>query len=355
MSTNQGDEVLGCRGASPRQSMVNSGLARRTAPHAEITHRGPIPNLSFPPMTNTTSPLVCDRTQTARLLDFHDLMAALEGAIGEYADGKIASPERMVVPLHDNGVMLSMPAVASDIAAHKLVNVVPANAARGLPTIHGQVTAFDAASGRMLITLDGPEVTGRRTAAVSMLAIRTFLPNGPKAILLFGTGTQATYHMKAIAAVFPEARVLVRGGSESGVASFCQSMREVHHAIAAAPTDHVPDAIDAVVTVTTSTSPIYDEPARAGRVVVGVGAFKPEMAELGKTTLLGSQIYADDNVGVSVEAGDLIQANVDWSAVLPLARALREKPALDRPVVVKSVGTAAWDLAACRVALAKIR
>jgi 1-piperideine-2-carboxylate/1-pyrroline-2-carboxylate reductase [NAD(P)H] len=301
---------------------------------------------------NKTNPMICDQSQTAQLLDFHDLLAALRDAICEYADGEIASPERMVVPLHENGVMLSMPAVAKDIAAHKLISVVPGNVARGIPTINGQVTAYDATTGQTLIGLDGPEVTGRRTAAVSMLAIRTFLPASPKEILLYGTGAQARYHMKAIAAIFPEAKVLVRGRSASSVTSFCDEMREIHRYVDAAPTDHVPDSIDAVITVTTSTVPIYDEPARLDRVVVGVGAFKPEMAELGKATLFGSQIYADDNVGVSVEAGDLIQANIDWATVLPLAVALRGERVAGRPVVVKSVGTAAWDLAACRVAVA---
>lgn len=295
---------------------------------------------------------VYDQAQTARLLDFPSVLTAVAEGIVEYAEGKIASPERLVVPLPDQGVMLSMPAVASDIAVHKLVNVVPTNVSRGLPTINGQVTVCDAASGRPLFMLDGPEVTGRRTAAVSMLAIRTFLAHPPKEILLFGTGVQAGYHVKAIAEIFPTATVFVRGRSQEAAQTFCHQMRGEPLTIAPADADHVPDSIDAVITVTTSTKPIYTEAARAGRVVVGVGAFKPDMAELGKTTLMGSLIYADDPVGAHVEAGDLIQAGVDWSKVLPLAQGLTDKPDLSRPIVVKSVGTAAWDLAACRVALA---
>ncbi|WP_454726370.1 MULTISPECIES: bifunctional Delta(1)-pyrroline-2-carboxylate/Delta(1)-piperideine-2-carboxylate reductase [Cupriavidus] len=305
-------------------------------------------------MTHPETITVCDPAQTAGLLDFPSLLAALSACMAEYAAGRIASPERMAVPLPGGGVMLSMPAVAIDIAAHKLVTVVPANAARGLPTISGHVTALDAVSGETLLLLDGPEVTGRRTAAVTMLAIRAFMPAGPKEILLIGTGTQARYHVRAIAAVFPEARVRVRGLRAADAAAFCDSLRPVLPSLAAAPADHVPDAVDAVIAVTTSTVAVYDEPPRAGRVVVGVGAFRPDMAEIGSTTLLGSQIYADDQAGVSAEAGDLIQAGVDWRRVLPLASALGKAPDPARPVVVKSVGTAAWDLAACRVALANL-
>ena len=90
----------------------------------------------------------------------------------DYAGGRIVSPERMVVPLAEGAVMLSMPASAADLAMHKLVNVCPRNRALGLPTIHGQVTAFDASTGVPQFMLDGPTVTGRRTAAVTMLGIR---------------------------------------------------------------------------------------------------------------------------------------------------------------------------------------
>ena len=44
----------------------------------------------------------------------------------------------------------------------------------------------------------------------------------------------------------------------------------------------IPEGVDAVITLTTATEPVYDEPPQVGRIVVGVGAFKPEMAEIGK-------------------------------------------------------------------------
>jgi 1-piperideine-2-carboxylate/1-pyrroline-2-carboxylate reductase [NAD(P)H] len=113
---------------------------------------------------------------------------------------------------------------------------------------------------------------------------------------------------------------------------------------------NVPENIQVVITLTTSTIAVYDEQAIAGKLIIGVGAFKPEMAEIGKTTLFGSDIYVDDPVGAHHEAGDLIQAGIDWDKTRSLATALTEKPDLSRPIVFKSVGTGAWDLAACRVA-----
>jgi 1-piperideine-2-carboxylate/1-pyrroline-2-carboxylate reductase [NAD(P)H] len=109
-----------------------------------------------------------------------------------------------------------------------------------------------------------------------------------------------------------------------------------------------------VITLTTSTRAIYDEVARPGRLIVSVGAFKPEMAEIGKTTLDGSELFADDPAGARHEAGDLLQAGIDWTRVKSLAAVLRDVPDLSRPIVFKSVGTGAWDLAAARVAIRRL-
>jgi len=294
--------------------------------------------------------IVCSAARTAALLDFPALVDALRQAAGDYAQARIRSPERLVVPLPHEGVMLSMPATAEDVAIHKLVNVQPGNRALGLPTIHGQVSAFDARTGRPLFQLDGPEVTGRRTAAVSMLAIDTLLPAPPRHIMLIGTGTQAVYHLQAIHALYPQAKVQVRGRTSQAAVAFCQQHQALHPYLQAAAVDDPGDRAEVIITLTTSTVAVYNEQAVAGKLLIGVGAFKPQMAEIGALTLAGSDIYVDDPAGARHEAGDLIQAEIDWARTRSLATALQEERAYDRPVVFKSVGTAAWDLAACRVA-----
>ncbi|KVE28425.1 ornithine cyclodeaminase [Burkholderia singularis] len=316
---------------------------------------------------------VFDAAQTARLTPFAELVDALGTAALDAADGLIASPARLVVPLNEGGVLLSMPAAASDLAIHKLVTVCPRNRASGLPTIHGQVSAIDPSSGAPLFALDGPTVTGRRTAAVTLLAIRTFLAAAPRDVLLIGTGTQAEHHVAALAALFPTARVHVKARTAAQAAAFCERLRTASPAPARleplACDAALPDALDVVITSTTSAAPVYDEPARAGRLVVGVGAFTRDAAEVGGRTIADSALYVDDPDGARHEAGDLLVAGVEWSRVHSLADALRERAAPaggaaghaarrpvphDRatPVFFKSVGCAAWDLAACRVALA---
>jgi len=290
-----------------------------------------------------------DRARTAAAVPFGPLVDALAVAAVEYLRGEIRSPERLSVPLAGEGVSLSMPASAADIAIHKLVNVQPANAAARLPSLHGVVTVSDSCTGRLLCFLDGPELTGRRTAGISLLGIRTFLGCSPAQVLLIGTGAQSGYHVAGLHALYPGCGILVRGKNRASEESFCNAWRGVHPAIAPCPVA-IPGNVQVVITLTTSKQVVYDEAASPSRLVIGVGAFKPDMAEIGAVTLGGSSIYADDPAGARHEAGDLMRANVDWNKVMPLAQALTQKPH-PGAVVLKSVGTAAWDLAAARVAL----
>lgn len=291
-----------------------------------------------------------DALATAELLDYPSLVQVLRQTILEYGAGKIVSPERMAIPMQEGGLMLSMPASAEDIAIHKLVNVCPSNGKRQLPTIHGQVIACDAHTGEMLFVLDGPTVTGRRTAAVTVLGIQTLHGTDPREILIIGTGKQAANHAEALSAVFPQAKLFAKGTSHAQAEAFVERTRPVAPNLFALDGDAIPDNVEVVITLTTSKSPVYAEPARPGRLVVGVGAFTSDAAEIGKQTVDGSFVVVDDPVGAKHEAGDLIQAKIDWNSVCALAQALTGGPKPNAPILFKTVGCAAWDLAACRVA-----
>lgn len=289
-----------------------------------------------------------DAQKTALLLDYTALVETLRQTIVEYGAGRIVSPERLSIPLQ-GGVMLSMPSSAGDIAIHKLVNVCPGNIALNLPTINGQVIACDAGTGEMLFVLDGPTVTGRRTAAVSALGAMTLLNGSPTEILIIGTGKQASNHVEAFATLFPEAKILAKGISDDDTLTFVERQKAVAPKLEAL-LGEIPDSVDVVVTLTTSKKPVYNEAVRPGRLVIGVGAFTPDAVEIGKQVVDGSFVVVDDLVGAKHEAGDLIQADFDWNRARSLAQAIQGQLKPDAPIFFKSVGCAAWDLAACRVA-----
>ncbi|WP_114811034.1 bifunctional Delta(1)-pyrroline-2-carboxylate/Delta(1)-piperideine-2-carboxylate reductase [Paraburkholderia kururiensis] len=297
---------------------------------------------------------VFDAKATAQFLDFGALVQALRQATLEHAAGLIHAPVRIGVPLQDGGVFLSMPASAADVAIHKLVSVSPANVAKKLPTIFGTVTVCDGATGQPEFILDGPTVTGRRTAALSMLGVRLLHPRTPSSFLLVGTGQQAQFHAAAIGQLHPEALLYVRGQHVEAERAFCASMRLAGVAVMSAREKNPAD-IDTVITVTTSKTPVYTEAAQPGRLVIGVGAFTPDAAEIAPATVEASAVFVDDLDATREEAGDLLQAAVDWSTVRSLASACEAPAPKDKPILLKTVGSGAWDLAACRVARSAIR
>lgn len=298
------------------------------------------------------SPLpVLDAAATQARLPMAQLCREVAQAAAELAAGHIHSPERQALPLPEGGTLLSMPASAADIAIHKLVNVCPHNAGLGLATIHGVVSVYDAVSGVPQLLLDGPTVTARRTAAVSLLAIQTLLPQPPRHVALVGTGKQARAHAAALAETWPGLRVDLHSRSADSAATACQQLASLPLQLTP-KVGRIDDGAEVVILLTTSRSPLYNQPARAGRLLIGTGAFRPEMAELGPTSIAGSQLFCDDVPGARHEAGDLIQAGVDWTQVHSLADALAGRFDPAAPKLFKSVGSAAWDLAAARCALA---
>ncbi|MGE5622411.1 MAG: delta(1)-pyrroline-2-carboxylate reductase family protein, partial [Bacillota bacterium] len=270
---------------------------------------------------------IFDRARTAAALPYSRLVPALAQAARELATGAIRAPERQVVSIDAASVLLSMPAIGADLGVTKLITVHANNAAHGLPAIQGEVIVFDTASGRRLALLDGPTVTARRTAAMTLLGIETLAPRRPRSALLIGAGVQAAAHADALAEYFGIAQFRVAARDAAGAAKFCQALQERHAGIdarplaAAALAREVPET-DVAIALTTSKTPVIPAAIAPQTLAVGVGAFKPDMAEFPPALLHARQIVVDDLAGARHEAGDLIQAQVDWSRVVALASVL---------------------------------
>lgn len=301
---------------------------------------------------------ILNAEQTARALPYAQLVPAVAQAARELAQQQIQAPERLVVSMGEGGVLLAMPAVAHDLSVTKLVTVHPRNAAHGLPAIQGEVMVIDTATGRRLAMLDGPTVTARRTAAVTLLGIQTLAVQNPASALLIGTGVQAAAHADALVAHLGIAQFWVAGRSLAAAQTFCAALKMRHPHVEAGAVDDLVQALpttDLVLALTTSRTPVIPVHIAAHTLAIGVGAFKPDMAEFPPALLHSRQIVVDDLGGAQHEAGDLLQAGLDWGKVRDLASVLAEPlPPSALAPVFKTVGQAAWDLAAARVAMAAL-
>jgi 1-piperideine-2-carboxylate/1-pyrroline-2-carboxylate reductase [NAD(P)H] len=294
---------------------------------------------------------ILDAQATADRLPYDRLIPALATAMHDLRDGRIHACNRTVLPLPGGGSYLVMPCTDNRYAMAKLVTVTPANRALGLPTIQGRLMVSDSRTGTPLAVLDGSVVTARRTAAVTLLGIETLLGRGPQRVVLVGTGTQARAHAHAMGQRWPGVQLQCVGRTASQAETFALELQR--DAIDASATDIERSLAETevVVAATTSLTAVLPDQVDDRILVVGVGSFTPQMAELPPSQVLRRQVWVDDLEGAQHEAGDLLQAGVDWTRVTSLAYALDDQHKVKGPLLYKTVGHAAWDLAAVRTAM----
>jgi 1-piperideine-2-carboxylate/1-pyrroline-2-carboxylate reductase [NAD(P)H] len=230
------------------------------------------------------------------------------------------------------------------------------NAALDLPVVQADVLVMEAQTGQRLLTLDGNVVTARRTAALSLLAARQLAPSPAGPLLVVGSGTQARSHLEAFIEGLGVREIYTYSRSPEGadaLAAHARSQsRDVRVEAVSTPSE-VLDNVTLIVTATTSPTPVLPAGAvlRHNVFIAAIGAYTPQMAELPPDLVRRSLIYVDTIEGARYDAGDLIQADVDWSQVTPLEDALDLPKPGRGPVIFKSVGHALWDLAAARLAI----
>lgn len=297
---------------------------------------------------------VLDAAQTALRLPYPALAAEMATLL---RDPTVQVPPRLVQALPGGGSLFVMPALDAHIAITKLITFTPANAGTGRATIQGDVVVFDVATGGRRLLLDGPTVTARRTAAVSLLAAQRLAPNPDGPLLIVGAGAQGLAHLEAFAQGLGITEVVVASRSQASAEALAQKARTLGLQ-ARATTDANAALADCplAVTCTPASEVVLRALPREDGFVAAVGAFTPTMVELAPRLCrhfaeLG-RVFVD-TPDAAHEAGDLLQAGLDVSAFASLGDVVRGSAAAGQgPVLFKSCGWAGWDLAAARVAVA---
>lgn len=298
---------------------------------------------------------IFDAEETASRLPYPALADSIREVALAMSSGELLAPPRLVLSLSEGGVLLVMPASDQEISITKLVTVHPENAARGLPTIQGEVVVMKAATGERLGILEGSVVTARRTATLSMLAARELAPRPDGPLLVVGAGSQGRSHLQAFREGLGVSRVFISSRTADSATSLAGHARDLGmDAEAIERPQEVLDEVSLVVTATTSREPVLPDEVPHGTFVAAVGSFEPEAAELPPALISNSTVFVDTMEGAKEEAGDLIQAvqagAFRWEDTTALEDALRSSGRPEGTVVFKSVGHALWDLAAARTA-----
>ncbi|GIJ56451.1 ornithine cyclodeaminase family protein [Virgisporangium aurantiacum] len=260
-----------------------------------------------------------------------------------------------------SGQLLLMP---SDGAAHvgvKVVTMAPDNPARGLPRVQASYLMFDARSLGLVAVLDGTALTTLRTPAVSVAAVAHRLTGpGPVSVVVFGAGPQAHGHVETLAAVLaPRAlRVTVIARDPA------RAVPPGGAAVVAAGDPAASDALraaDVVVCATSARTPLFDADLIAdAAVVIAVGSHEPDARELPAALCARATVVVEDVATALREAGDVCLAIGENALrpadLVPMRDVVtgRTVPALDRPLVFKSVGMSWEDLVVAEAVLRRI-
>ena len=294
-----------------------------------------------------------DALQTANCLPWAELVEEIASLL---QDKSVNIPPRIVLPLGQGASLFVMPAVDSQTAITKLITFTPANASKHWPTIQGDVIVFDISTGQRRLVLDGPTVTARRTAAVSVLAAQRLAHDTHASLLIVGAGVQGKAHLEAFSAVLGTRLVMIASRSLASAELLAQ-----HARLLGLKAQVVTDADAALamcplaVTCTPANSIVLSATPRQDAFISAVGAFTPSMAELGFDLCRYMAKHGTvwlDTADAQHEAGDLLQAGLNLRQVATLGELVRQNTARPTgPVLFKSCGWAGWDLAAARLAM----
>jgi ornithine cyclodeaminase/alanine dehydrogenase-like protein (mu-crystallin family) len=273
-------------------------------------------------------------------------------ALREGFKSAVTTPHRVVHDTSAVTTLLLMPAWNQAFTGIKTVTVKSDNSAQGLPTVQGSYLLIDNATGAPVAVMDGTELTRRRTAAASALAADYLARKNASTLLLVGAGALAPHFAGAHQAVRNIKRVMIYNRNVAKAKAVAEALgadvvRDLEQAVGEA---------DIISGITSSDQPIIRGAwVKPGTHLDLAGAYRPNMRETDGAAVAMARVYVDTREGVAVEAGDLIQAEIEghfkFSDIQGDLSQLCQGTMIGRKTdaevtLFKSCGTALEDLAA---------
>jgi ornithine cyclodeaminase len=313
-------------------------------------------------------PIILSESDIRTVLPMGDLIDTMEAALRSFSEGRVVQPVRSVLEIGpDRAFFGVMPAALTDAVGAKLVTVFHRNHERGLPSHLATIVLLDPATGSPIAVLDGRFITEARTAAASAVSVRLLARSDAAVLAIIGSGVQARSHLDAIGRVRVLADVRVwsptaahrEAFAEAAVSagqSHVRAVNDVHEAVTGA---------DIIVLATSAREPVIDDrDVAAGAHVCAVGACRPDQREMPTPLVARARVYVDSRDGALVEAGDLLipiaQGAIGVGHIvgelgeLALGRVEGRRSSAD-VTIFKSLGMAAEDIAAARLAVERAR
>ena len=139
-----------------------------------------------------------------------DIIAALEHAFREKAEGRVEMPPKPGVHTQPDAFLHAMPAFipGQNAVGAKWVGGYPGNKARGLPYVSGLLVLNDVETGLPLAVMDCVWITAKRTGAATAVAAKFLARRDSQTLGILGCGVQGRSNLEALAAIFSLKKVL---------------------------------------------------------------------------------------------------------------------------------------------------
>ncbi|MES2058061.1 MAG: ornithine cyclodeaminase family protein [Pseudomonadota bacterium] len=301
-----------------------------------------------------------DAARVEALLDYPGCIAAMRQAMVALSSAERVQPLRQIVTVGAGamfGVMPGSLAACSTFGA-KLISVFDDPEQPGRSRHQGVIVAYDRTTGAVVCIADAEAVTRIRTACATAAATDALARVDAQVLAVFGTGTQAHSHLRAVSLVRPFREILLWGRSiETARATAARLGEELGLSIeAVADGREAASRADVICTVSGASEPILlGDWVRPGTHLNLVGSSYLGPVEVDTPLVAAARYIADYRPSVLAQASELAVARdagaVDDSHVVGeigevFAGRLAGREQPDQITLYKSLGHVVQDLSA---------
>jgi alanine dehydrogenase len=270
-------------------------------------------------------------------------------AFERYGRGEWEMPAKVYLDSPPHGDFRAMPALGDGVALLKWVTSFPANSAKGLPVVRGEVLLSDAETGEELAVIECSSVTSLRTGAAAAVSAEVLAADGAQTVGIIGCGVNGAWSARCLAAAGYGPGVCADVRAETAQALADELGWRVGERAEAA-------SQDVVVTVTPGDAPvILASDLRPGQHVAVLGADAHGKQEVELEAIERCRLFCDEweqaraggELANGVDAGLVEGGRVTQLGDVLVGRA-PGRGAPDEITLFDSTGLAIQDLAICK-------
>ncbi|SEM43461.1 ornithine cyclodeaminase [Paenisporosarcina quisquiliarum] len=255
---------------------------------------------------------------------------------------------------------------------HKTVTWFAENEEKGIPTLIGLISVFDAETGRPLGITDASFITGIRTGASGAVGAKYLARKNSKNLLVLGAGNQAIFQIAATLTALPNLKkVMISARNKIKLKSFITSISQrLRHefgidteTIIFEEVECLESAVknsDIIITVTSSRVPlIKNEWVQKGTHISCIGADMAGKQEIESEILSRASIYVDDmehcvqvgEIELPLKQGIITESNISGEIGDLILGKIKGRSNDEEVTVFDATGMALLDLYTAKIAL----